>query len=210
MSVCINYMDLNARSIYYTETQTGMMHSTKNLLKKKKFKELSDLFEANVNGLWREVIKTYVKPLLTFGCEVLDPNDNDINELSKSVGNALKIIIGIIKKCHTTPLYAALSIESTKNIVLKQQMKFTLRAQDNEYVEEFLQQSHLPVNNEGMIGKIIMDQGWKYTVTLSELNECIKYKLEENRMNVIDSYFYIEEAQRVKSIFQIKNAFLRS
>ncbi len=55
-----------------------------------------------------------------------------------------------------------------------------------------------------------MDQGWKSTVTLPELNECIKYKLEEIRMNVIDSYFYNEEAQRVKSIFQIRNGFLRS
>ena len=81
-------------------------------------------------------------------------------------------------------------------MILKQQLKFILRAQDNEYVEEFLKQSRVLVNNEGMIGKIIIDQGWKYTVTLSELNECIKYKLKEISMNVIDSYFFNEEAQK--------------
>ena len=157
-----------------------------------------------------KLFKTYVKPLLTFGCEVLDLDDNDVNELSKAEGNALKRVIGITKKCHTTPLYAALSIESTKNIILKQQLKFILRAQDNEYLEEFLKQSRVLVNNEGMIGKIIIDQGWKHTVTLSELNECIKYKLEEISMNVIDSYFFNKEAQQVKGIFQIRNGFLRS
>jgi hypothetical protein len=94
-------------------------------------------------------------------------------------------------------------------MILKQQLKFILRAQDNEYVEEFLKQSRVLVNNKGMIGKIIIDQGWKYTVTLSELNECIKYKLEIS-MNVIDSYFFNEEAQKVKIIFQIRNGYLRS
>ena len=67
-----------------------------------------------------KLIKTYVKPLLTFDCEVLDLDDNDIKELSKSEGSALKRTIRITKKCHTTPLYAALSIESTKNMILKQ------------------------------------------------------------------------------------------
>ena len=41
-----------------------IIHSTKNLLKKKKFKELSDLFDANVNGFWRE--KFRFKPNASF------------------------------------------------------------------------------------------------------------------------------------------------
>jgi hypothetical protein len=43
-----------------------------------------------------KLFKTYVKPLLTLGCEVLDLDDNDINELSKSEGNALIIELKII------------------------------------------------------------------------------------------------------------------
>ncbi len=47
-------------------------------------------------------------------------------------------------------------------------MKFILRNQDNEYVEELLQkQSH----KEDKIGKILIDHCWKNTLALSGLNE---------------------------------------
>ena len=65
----------------------------------------------------------------------MDLYDHDIDEFKR--------IIGITKWYDIISFYAALSIESTKNMILKQQMKLILRAKDNEYVEEFLQQSRL-------------------------------------------------------------------
>ena len=51
------------------------------------------------------------KPLLTYGCELLDLDPNEVGELKKCEGNAIKQIIGIAKKCHTSPLYGAINME---------------------------------------------------------------------------------------------------
>ena len=58
-----------------------------------------------------KLFKVYIKPLLTYGCELLDLDTNEINELKKCEGNAIKQIIGIAKKCHTSPLYGAINME---------------------------------------------------------------------------------------------------
>ena len=54
-----------------------------------------------------KLFKVYIKPLLTYGCEMLDLDANEMSELKKCEGNAIKQIVGIAKKCHTTPLYGA-------------------------------------------------------------------------------------------------------
>ena len=69
--------------------------------------------------------------------------------------------------------YAALGMENTVESIRKYQMKFLQRAQNNEYLHEFLQESRAIVNNEGMIGQLIMKEGWKYDCNLSELNKNI-------------------------------------
>ena len=103
-----------------------------------------------------------------------------------------------------------MSLESTKMSIRKLQMKFLLRAQNNDFVRNFIDESRKICNNEGMIGKLIMDEGWKYNSTLVELNKCIETKLFDINMNVIDAYFCNEEAQSVKTILSIRNGFLKT
>ncbi len=38
---------------------------------------------------------------------------NWVGELKKCEGNAIKQIIGIAKRCHTSPIYGAMNMEST-------------------------------------------------------------------------------------------------
>ncbi len=45
------------------------------------------------------------------------------------------------RKCHTSPIYAALGMETTVESVRKYQIKFLKRAQDNNYLHEFRQES---------------------------------------------------------------------
>ena len=52
--------------------------------------------------------------------------------------------------------YAALGMENTVESIRKYQMKFLQRAQNNEYLHEFLQESRTIVNNEGMIEQLII------------------------------------------------------
>jgi len=55
-----------------------------------------------------------------------------------------------------------------------------------------------------MIGQLIMKEGWKYDCNLSELNKNNDEKLSEINMKVIDRLWFNEEAQRVKSLINLK------
>jgi hypothetical protein len=55
-----------------------------------------------------------------------------------------------------------------------------------------------------MIGQLIVKEGWKYDCNLSELNKNIEEKLSEINMKVIDGLWFNEEAQRVKSLLNLK------
>ena len=105
---------------------------------------------------------------------------------------------------HYSPIYAALGMETTLESIKKYQMKFLQRAQNNKYENEFLLESRTIVNNEGMIGQLIMKEGWKYNCNMNELNKNIEDKLSEINMKVIDRYWFNEEAQQVKVLLNLK------
>ena len=100
-------------------------------------------------------------------------------------------------------------METTVESVRKYQMKFIKRAQNNNYLHEFLNESRTIVNNEGMIGQLIMEEGWKYNCNLSELNKNIDEKLIEINMKVNDRFCFNKEAQIVKSLLNLKNNYLK-
>jgi hypothetical protein len=80
-----------------------------------------------------KLFKIYIKPLLTFGYETLDLNDDEL--LKQIEGNVVRKLIGIPKRFHTTPLYGALDIESTRNTIMIQQMNLVMRIQKNDYLK---------------------------------------------------------------------------
>jgi len=88
-----------------------------------------------------KLFKIYIKPLLTFGYETLDLNDDELKLLKQIEGNVVKKLIGIPKRFHTMPLYGALDIESTRNTIMIQQMNFIMRIQKNDYLKNFLIES---------------------------------------------------------------------
>ena len=70
-------------------------------------------------------------------------------------------------------------MKTTLESIGMHQMKFLQRAQNNKYVYEFLLESRAISNNKGMIGQLIMKEGWKFNCSLSELNKNIEYKLSD-------------------------------
>jgi hypothetical protein len=138
-------------TIKYLGTELESSHQNKeHAIKRKKAVviALNNLFNAGIINNQMDIIsrvklfKTYIKPLLSYGCDVLDLNDeNDLLDLKRCEVNALKDIIGITRKCHTSPIYAALGMETTVESVRKYQIKFLKRAQDNNYLHEFRQES---------------------------------------------------------------------
>jgi hypothetical protein len=146
-----------------------------------------------------KLFKVYIKPLLTYGCEILDLDENELKSLKQIEGNVVKKLIGIPRRCHTTPLYGALDIESTRNTIMIQQMNFIIRIQKNEYLKKFLIESRKLQNNSGMIGRLLQINGWQKNVNLKKLNKLIMEK--QNWFN--------EKVQQVKKTLEIKNNFLK-
>jgi hypothetical protein len=63
------------------------------------------------------LFKIYIKPLLYYGCESLDLNKKDVNDIRKCEGGIVKSLVGISKYCHTDPLFSALDIENTEESI---------------------------------------------------------------------------------------------
>jgi len=115
-------------TIKYLGTELESSHQNKeHVIKRKKavVGALNNLFNAGIINNQMHIssrvklFKTYIKPLLSYGCDVLDLNENDLLDLKRCEGNALKDIIGITRKCHTSPIYAALGMETTVESVRK-------------------------------------------------------------------------------------------
>ncbi len=115
-------------TIKYLGTELESSHQNKeHVIKRKKAVviALNNLFNAGIINNQMHIssrvklFKTYIKPLLSYGCDVLDLNENDLLDLKRCEGNALKDIIGITRKCHTSPIYAALGMETTVESVRK-------------------------------------------------------------------------------------------
>ena len=156
-----------------------------------------------------KLFKIYIKPLLAYGFEMLDLDENELNLLKQIEGNVVKKLIGIPRRCHTTPLYGALDIESTRNTIMIQQMNFIIRIQKNEYLKKFLIESRKLQNNSGMIGRMLQINGWQQNVNLEKLNKLIMEKQNELIQNKIDTYWFNEKVQQVKKTLEIKNNFLK-
>jgi len=157
-----------------------------------------------------KLFKIYIKPLLTYGCELLDLDSNELGELKKCEGNAIKQIIGIAKRCHTSPLlYGALDMESTANSIMIQQMKFIKRIQSNEYLKEFLDESRSIKNNSGLVGRLINNNNWDSSISVDQLNTLIDEKLNVLATQRKETYNESNESIEIKKILDIKNHFLK-
>ena len=93
-----------SESIKYLGTELHESHLNKAHIDKRKkavIISLNNLFNSGIINHQMAIsnkiklFKIYIKPLVTFGCEVLDLNEDDLKELKKCEGNALKRIIGI-------------------------------------------------------------------------------------------------------------------
>jgi len=158
-----------------------------------------------------KLFKIYIKPLLTYGCELLDLDLNELGELKKCEGNAIKQIIGIAKRCHTSPLNGALDIESTANSIMIQQMKFIKRIQSNEYLKEFLDESRSIKNNSGLVGRLINNNNWDSSISVDQLNTLIDEKLKVLATQRKDTYNDSNESIEIIRKFLLQRiTFLKS
>jgi len=89
------------------------------------------------------MFKTYVRPVLMYGCETLDLNESEIEKIAKCEGTAIKRMMGLKKRCYTRHLLNALNIGTSARFIKLMKLKFFLRIKDNRFtsviVDEWFQ-----------------------------------------------------------------------
>jgi len=113
------------------------------------------------------------------------------------------------KQCKSTSLYGALEIETAEDSIKKLQYKFIKRAQKSNYVNQFLIETRLIKNNNGLIGKIINNLNLDTNADITTINTNIEKDIIRINSDVADKSKYSEEVNTVKEILKIRNSFLR-
>ena len=89
------------------------------------------------------MFKTYVRPVIMYGLEILDLNIGEIEQIRRLESLALKRMLKLKKRCYTRHLMNSLKISSTTRYLESIKLKFFLRASKNAYtnviVNEWIQ-----------------------------------------------------------------------
>jgi hypothetical protein len=152
---------------------------------------------------------TYLKPLIAYGSEIINYNENELKEMKKLDGNTLKKIIGLSKNCVSTPLYNALGADTTRESIYKQQLKFINRAQQNLFVQKFIIETRKINNFSGVIGHLNKVIGSDNHQPIELFNVSIGNKLNTMERTRRDKYKFNVEAQEIKKVLLIRNSYLR-
>ena len=84
------------------------------------------------------MFKTYVRPVLMYGCETLDLNESEIDKIAKCEGTAIKRMMGLKKRCYTRHLLNALNIGTSARYIKLMKLKFFLRIKNNRFTSEIV------------------------------------------------------------------------
>ena len=151
----------------------------------------------------------YLKPLIYYGLEVLVLRQNEIDLIKRLEGNTIKKMLGLNKKCVSSPLYGAMHLETTEESLQKQQIKFLLRVQNNVYLKRFIIESRKLNLNECLISKINQYARANNTSSVDEFNGLLQSRLRDLEKIKHDRYHFNVEVQETKKILSIKNSYLR-
>ena len=159
------------------------------------------------------MFKTYVRPILMYGCETLDLNKSEIEKISKCEGNALKRMLGLKKRCYTRHLFNAVQIGTTDRYIKMIKIKFFLRLNQNAYTKRILEewfqinpksQYKLWINEEFSLIPDLHYDGSQVS-TEEKCNIRIETIKELNGMNQQDD----PVASKVRLLFKIQDKFKR-
>jgi hypothetical protein len=155
------------------------------------------------------MFKTYIRSVLTSGTENMELNGNELPSFKKLEGNALKKLLRIPTRCHTTDLFDALNIEQTIRYLKRMKCKFMARINKNEYTKqtaEFICNLKCENTFTSHLAKTLsMNQDYDYDalVTTSEFRSAelnaVK-KPSEDMCNMV-------MVNKLKLVFNTKNRF---
>ena len=128
---------------YQLSTETDNLA---HVLQRKK-KAISQITKLNTLGLISKnlspqsrayLFKTYIRPVIMYGVDCCDLNENEMSIISKADGNALKNCIGINKQVRTKPIFDVLKVEESNFRILKDKINLFERLVENDLTRRVL------------------------------------------------------------------------
>ena len=128
------------------------------------------------------IYKTYVRPVLLYGCENFIWTKTDVNSIRRIEGNIVKRFLNVPTRCRTTDLFESLNIEQTKDALLECRLSFYTRIVDNELTKQLLIESHKIRVGLGGDEVLRIDESPNENVTVETIIEDVKSNLAFMKM----------------------------
>ena len=85
-----------------------------------------------------QMIKAYIRPVLSYGLENIWLTRTNLNRIKRQEGNVLKNCLKISRNCHSSDLYSALSIDQTITYIQRIKFKIFLRLKNNSITNDLI------------------------------------------------------------------------
>ena len=86
------------------------------------------------------MFKTYIRPVLTYGLEILELNCGETKKVQKLEALILKRMIGIKQRCYTRHLFNSLRVGLTSRYLKRMKLKLFSRLSKNSYTRTILEE----------------------------------------------------------------------
>ena len=105
--------------------------------------------------------KTYVRPVLTYGCENMNINASSLNNIKRTEGNIVKGLLTIPRRCCTTSLFLSLNIMPTDYIIKNIKIDFFNRLIENELTKKMIIELAKQTILNDFIKSCILPENWR-------------------------------------------------
>ena len=149
--------------------------------------------------------KTYIRPILHYGLENFDLNQNEMDKINTGGNNIIKSMVGLNKQVRSTSLLAALNIEQTNERLVQEKLQFFIRLYENNFTRNVLLEIAHANNFDGFQVEICKILKLEYTSDSRELIKPANHHIFALECNHKDSVKYDDRSHELKKIFKIKN-----
>lgn len=102
----------------------------------------------------KKLFNIYIRPVLYYGAEAMDINEREMEVLSKTDTMILKNVMGLPINTLNSELYNALALLLPQEHLFNLQLKFLVRALENDYTNKLVRNLVANVNANGLVKQV--------------------------------------------------------
>lgn len=146
-----------------------------------------------------QLFKTFIRPILLYGNEVLDFKRSEINDIKRTEGNIIKKLLNIPIRSRTTWLFNALNIEPIDMYLENQKLNFINRLIDNKFTCKLIKYDI----KKGRINKLWIHTNLDYLSTCENIQELKMTCSYAQHVNNTDLKYIKKNCNKTKEVRSI-------